>query len=54
MGLKVIMRDTREKPSNEGWRTIAGTKGLGIDSMNAMMTPLGCSKQGQLDGAATQ
>ena len=22
--------------------------------MNAMMTPLGCSKQGRLDGAATQ
>ena len=27
---------------------------LGMDSMNVMMTRLGCSKQGQLDDAATQ
>ena len=31
-----------------------GIKGRGIDSMDAMMTQLGCSKQGRLDGAATQ
>ena len=27
MGLKVIMYDTRERPSNEGWRAMAGYKG---------------------------
>ena len=32
------------------WRDI---KGLGTDSMDAMMTQLGCSKQGQLDDDAT-
>ena len=40
------MCDIRERPSNEGWRPIAGYKGLGIDSMNAMMTQIGCSKKG--------
>ena len=38
---------------NDGglWRD---TKGLGKNSMDAMMTQFGFSKQGQLDGATTQ
>ena len=30
------------------------TKGLRIDSMNAMMTQIRCSKQGRLDDGSTQ
>ena len=51
MGVKAIMCDTREGPSDEGWWD---TKGLGIDSMNVMLTQLACSKPGRFDGAATQ
>ena len=40
------MCDVREVQSDEGWKTVAGEKrGLRIDSMNVMMTQLGCSNK---------